>query len=583
MLPMLSSYHSLLDDLIALYGEARGTACFARLAAALDAFRAAHPGLTHPDRHDPAERVTERDVMLITYGDSLRAPGQPPLRTLRDFLLRHVAGVISAVHVLPFFPYSSDDGFSIIDYTAVDPALGTWADMERLGADFRLMFDAVINHISAQSDWFRAFEAGDAAYRDFFIVVDPAQDLSRVVRPRTLPLLTAARRGGETVHVWTTFSDDQIDLNFANPDVLLRIIDVLLAYVAHGASFIRLDAIAYLWKEPGTTCIHLEQTHRVIRLFRALLDAVAPGVALVTETNVPHAENIAYFGDGANEAQLVYQFTLPPLMLHAFISQDATRLSAWAATIQNPSPSATYFNFTASHDGIGVRPVEGILPPAEVDRLLARTTAHGGAVSYKDNPDGTRSPYELNITYFDALSDPAGDEPPDVQARRFIASQAIQLAFVGMPGIYVHNLLGSRNWPEGVAQTGRRRSINREKLDVGEVEAALADPASLRSRVFTAYRALIAARVGEKAFHPNGPQIVLDLDPALFALLRTSPDGAEHVIAVHNVTDRRVPLDLSRVPVEGIAGYTDLISGQPVEARAVIDAVPYQVLWLKAR
>ncbi len=580
---MLPSYHPLLDDLIALYGEARGTACFPQLVAALDAFRATHPDLLHPDHSDPAERVTERDVMLITYGDSLRAADQPPLQTLHDFLLRHVNGVISSVHVLPFFPFSSDDGFSVIDYTAVDPALGTWADMEQLGADFKLMFDAVINHISAESDWFRAFEAGDPAFRDYYIVVDPAQDLSRVVRPRTLPLLTAVRRGGETVHVWTTFSDDQIDLNFGSPDVLLRIVDVLLAYVAHGASFIRLDAIAYLWKEPGTTCIHLEQTHRVVRLFRALLDAVAPGVAIITETNVPHAENISYFGDGANEAQLVYQFTLPPLMLHAFISQDASRLSEWAATIQNPSPSATYFNFTASHDGIGVRPVEGILPPEEVGRLLERTTVHGGAVSYKDNPDGTRSPYELNITYFDALSDPAGDEPLALQAQRFIASQAIQLAFVGMPGIYVHSLLGSRNWPEGVAQTGRLRSINREKLDVGGVEAALADPASLRSRVFTAYRDLIAARASEKAFHPNGPQAVLRMDPVLFALLRTSPDGTEHIVAVHNVADRGVSLDLSCVPLDNVRAYKDLISGQRIGAHAVIEAAPYQVLWLKAQ
>ncbi|WP_162909660.1 sugar phosphorylase [Aggregatilinea lenta] len=579
---MLSSYDPLLDDLTALYGEARGADAFARLAMALDAFRAARPGLAALDDHDPAERVTERDVMLITYGDSLRAADQPPLQTLHDFLLRHVAGTISAVHVLPFFPYSSDDGFSVIDYTAVDPALGTWADMERLGADFKLMFDAVINHISAESDWFRAFQAGDPAFRDYFIVADPAQDLSRVVRPRTLPLLTAVNRGGETVHVWTTFSDDQIDLNFGSPDVLLRIIDVLLTYVAHGASFIRLDAIAYLWKEPGTTCIHLEQTHRVVRLFRSLLDAVAPSVAIITETNVPHAENISYFGDGANEAQLVYQFTLPPLMLHAFISQDATRLSAWAATIQNPSPSATYFNFTASHDGIGVRPVEDILPPEEVGLLLARTTAHGGAVSYKDNPDGTRSPYELNITYFDALSNPAGDEPLALQAQRFIASQAIQLAFVGMPGIYVHSLLGSRNWAEGVAQTGRLRSINREKLDVAQVEAALVDPASLRSRVFTAYRDLIAARVGQKAFHPNGPQTVLNLDPALFALLRTSPDGTEHIVAVHNVTGRAVSLDLGGVPLDGVREYEDLIAGQRIGAHAVIEAAPYQVLWLKA-
>ncbi len=570
----------LLDKLVALYGPVDGAAAHARLMNALDAFRAANPHLGR--RVDPAERVTERDVMLITYGDSLVEPGRPPLQTLREFALRHLKGIVSAIHVLPFFPYSSDDGFSVIDYMAVNPALGDWDDVERLGADFKLMFDAVINHVSAESAWFRGFLAGDPQYENFFITVDPGTDLSGVVRPRSLPLLTAVQRGGETVHVWTTFSEDQVDLNFCEPEVLLRIIDVLLFYVARGASFIRLDAIAYMWKMPGTPCIHLEQTHTVIRLFRELLDLVAPSVALITETNVPHEENVSYFGDGSNEAQLVYQFTLPPLTLHAFASQDATRLSTWAATIRNPSPSATYFNFTASHDGIGVRPVEGILTGDEVAALVEQVQAHGGAVSYKANSDGSQSPYELNITYFDALSNPAGDEPLDLQARRFIASQAIQLAFVGMPGIYIHSLLGSRNWNAGVAQTGRLRSINRERLAIAEVEAALADPASLRSRVFTAYRDLIAVRIREKAFHPNGAQAVLHLDPALFALLRTSPDGAERILAVTNVANRTVTLDLGAAGLPDVRAYRDLIGGMRFAADAALEVAPYQVLWLKA-
>jgi sucrose phosphorylase len=385
------------------------------------------------------------------------------------------------------------------------------------------------------------------------------------------------------VHVWTTFSADQIDLNFAHPAVLLKIVDVLLFYVSQGMSFIRLDAIAYLWKRIGTGCIHLEETHTVIKLFRDIFDLVSPSVSIITETNVPHAENVSYFGDGSDEAQLVYQFTLPPLMLHAFAVGDAVVLSDWAARIEIESDTTTFFNFTASHDGIGVRPVEGILSEAKVGALVERARAHGGAVSFKTNNDGSQSPYELNINYFDALSDPACDEPLDIQVRRFIASQAIQLAFMGMPGIYIHSLLGSRSWQAGVRQTGRLRSINREKLRLSAITAELNDPGSLRSRVFSAYRELIARRIQEKAFHPNAPQTALRLHPAVFALLRSSPDDAEHIVALHNVANRRAQVDLSAVPLAGVRAYHDLLSDQPVDAGEVLDLAPYQVFWLKAQ
>ena len=568
---------SMRDKCRALYGEARGDACYTRLVALLDAFRAQHEP---PQPVDPAARLSQRDVLLITYGGSLNAPGEPPLQTLRRFSCEHLQGAISAVHILPFFPYSSDDGFAVIDYTAVDPALGTWDDVRRLGETFDLMFDLVINHVSSQSEWFQRFKAGDPAYEDFFIRVDPATDLSAVVRPRTLPLLTPVETARGLEHVWTTFSNDQIDLNFANPDVLLRMVEVLLFYVRQGMTFVRLDAIAYLWKRIGTSCIHLEATHIVVRLLRDIFDAVAPQVAIITETNVPHEENISYFGDGWNEAQLVYQFPLPPLTLHAIASGDATVLSRWAAGLKCPSPATTFFNFTASHDGIGVRPLEGILPRAEIDRLVARVQRHGGAVSYKTNRDGSQSPYELNINYFDALSDPDGGEPVERQVHRFLVSQAILLALAGVPGIYIHSLLGSRNWHEGVRQTGRPRSINREPLAAGEVGRALADPESLRAQVFYGYRRLIETRAAEPAFHPGGAQQVLDLHPALFALLRTSPDGQERIAALHNVSGESARASLRGLG--GAGGWRDLLTGEAFGVDAAIPLAPYQVRWLKA-
>jgi len=571
----------ILEKLTFLYGTQRGSACYQRLRQRLDDFHAHYPQFAQQPV-DPTNRLTGRDVVLITYGDSLRDPAAVPLKVLHEFLTRHLADTISAVHVLPFYPYSSDDGFSVIDYMAVNPDLGDWADIDRLGKDFGLMFDAVINHMSAHSAWFQGFLAGDPQYQDFFITADPSADLSAVVRPRTLPLLTAFETASGTRHVWTTFSSDQVDLNFANPEVLLRIVDVLLFYVAHGASLIRLDAIAYLWKIVGTSCIHLPQTHAVVKLFRAILDEVAPGVALITETNVPHDQNVSYFGDGTDEAQLVYQFTLPPLLLHTFAQGDATVFNAWAAGLKKVSPQTTFFNFTASHDGIGVRPLEGILPPDAIDALVQRVRQHGGDVSFKNNSDGTQSPYELNINYFDALSNPNSGEPLALQARRFLAAQAIQLAFVGVPGIYIHSLLGSRNWYEGVAQTGRLRTINREKLDRRAVEAALNDVSSLRSLVFYPYRDLIARRKAESAFHPNGGQQVLSLHPSAVALLRTSPDGRERLLAVHNVANRLIALDLADAGLSDVEMYQDVITGRQVGARASLDLQPYEVMWLKA-
>ncbi len=577
------------DHLTFIYAEDDAQRTWARLRERLEQFRERNPDLGRKPPQ-PGTRLTERDAFLITYCDQVTEPGRPPLQTLSEVLERYIAGVISGVHVLPFFPYSSDDGFSVIDYKAVDPALGTWDDVERLGRHFRLMVDAVINHVSAQSAWAQAFRAGAPAYADYFITVDPGTDLSQVVRPRAKPLLTPAQTPAGEKLVWTTFSADQFDLNYANPEVLLEIIDVLLFYVEKGAEVIRLDAIAYLWKRIGTSCIHLEETHRVVKLFRAVLDAVAPHVVLVTETNVPHRENVSYFGDGADEAQMVYQFPLPPLVLHAFQTGDATRIAAWAAGLSTPSESTTFFNFLASHDGVGVRPVEGILSPAEMEALVDRTHAHGGYVSHKTNADGSESVYELNISYFDALSDPAGEEPLELQTRRFLASQAIMLSLAGVPGIYVHSLFGSRSYHKGVERTGRYRSINREKFRRADLERALADPSSLRHRIFYPYLELIRARTTHPAFHPNGPQRVLTAretgSEALFTLLRTAPDGEEHMLCVHNVSATQQPLHIDLCDLLDPPGdiLEDLVSGErcAVDGRQLTLAVePYQVMWLR--
>lgn len=512
---------------------------------------------------------SERDVTLITYGDTLYQEDEKPLQTLRRFLSDYLKSVVSTVHILPFYPYSSDDGFSVIDYYAVDEWLGTWEDVEHISRDFKMMFDAVINHMSAKSPWFRGFLADDPAYRGLFLTESPETDLSAVTRPRTTPLLTPFTKvSGEKVHLWTTFSDDQIDLDYRSPDTLLRIIDVLLFYVQRGAQVIRLDAIAYMWKQVGTSCIHRPQAHAIIQLFRAVLDAVAPHVILITETNVPHAENISYFGDGKNEAQMVYNFTLPPLLLHSLIKGDTHQLAAWINSLSTPSPQTTFFNFTASHDGIGVRPVEGILNKDELDELLQHVKNNSGRISYKNNPDDTKSPYELNITYVDAVG--GVDAPAEAQIKRFILSQAVKFSLAGVPAVYIHSLLGSHNNIEGMLRTGHNRTINRARLDARQIRGELNDPSSFRGRIFHAHVNLLKARTQTPAFHPNVAQKASVLNNGAVLMIERWTD-TEKVTTLYNFTSRTQEV---KVPP-----CVDLLTGQAILGNQVILS-PYEFCWM---
>ena len=410
-----------------------------------------------------SEFLTERDCLLITYADSLQESGRPPLQTLSNFCRDHLKNLISAVHLLPFFPYSSDDGFSVIDYRQVNPTHGDWFDLVLLAENFDLCFDLVLNHVSAASEYFQGFLAGDPKYRDFFIELPAETDTSRVLRPRTAPLLQNYPSADGQKYCWATFSKDQLDFNYANPNMLLEMLDILFFYIAKGARILRLDAIAYLWKQLGTSCAHLPQTHLVVQLFRDLLDLAAPHVLLLTETNVPHEDNISYFGDGSNEAQIVYNFSLPPLVLYSLTVGSAKYLNQWAKDLAPPSPRTTFLNFTASHDGIGLRPAADILPEREFQKIVGLAKKHGGAVSCKNDSQGKPIPYELNLNYFDALNNP--NEPAaelQTQIDRFLLSQSIALTLVGMPAIYIHSLLGSVGWPAGVEKTGQPRTINRE-------------------------------------------------------------------------------------------------------------------------
>lgn len=537
----------------------------------------------------PADRFSERDVVLITYGDLLTTQGSKPLQVLAAFLRRFMRGSINTVHILPFFPYSSDRGFSIIDYEEVDPRLGSWDDIAVLAEEFRLMFDGVFNHASSRSRWFQSFLNGRPGFSDFFVAfstrdaIDPDY-LRLILRPRTSELLTPFRTINGVRYVWTTFSPDQVDLNFRNPRVLMRVIEILLTYVQRGADVLRLDAVTYIWRELGTSCAHLRETHALVQLFRAILDAVAPHVALITETNVPHADNIGYFGDGTDEAQLVYNFALPPLVLHSFHTGSCETLARWARTLVPISDTANYFNFLSSHDGVGLLGARGILTDDEVTALVDRTVAHGGFVSYRSNGDGTQSPYELNITWYSALNKEGCGEPQSLQVARFLAARSISFALRGVPGIYLPTLFGAKNDTDAVLKGAEKRSINRRTFDEASLMRLLDDPACWVSQVARGMRRLVRRRIAQPAFHPNASQVVLDAGPAVFALLRER-HGVQRLLALTNVTSQRVRV---RLPIGELGGdmlWRDVLGRaryQVSDGLLSVALPPYGVAWLTA-
>ncbi len=578
-----------------LYGAARLDGIYPELERILKVYYAHKTPLMKEFEKNfrPENRFTEEDIILITYGDLIKTPNQKPLKTLSQLLESYLKGVINAIHILPFFPSSSDRGFAVMDFEEVDPNLGTWDDILELKKDFKLMFDGVFNHVSSKSRWFQEFLNQNPEYLNFFTVFSTKQQISPdhlrlIVRPRTTPILTEFYTLNGKRLVWTTFSQDQIDLNYHNPRVLLKMIEILLTYVRRGADIIRLDAVTYLWEELGTSCVHLEQTHMIIKLFRDILNAVAPHVALITETNVPHKDNIRYFGNGYDEAQMVYNFALPPLVLFSFQNENARKLTEWAATLKKPSDEATFFNFLDSHDGVGVMAVQGILTPEEIEMMALKVVEHGGFISYKANPDGSQSPYELNITWFSAINNEDADEPMEIQIKRYIASRAIALVMMGVPGIYLHGFLGSKNDADLVLEERQTRSINRKTLRKKELIQSLENPQTTTYHVTRWLVRLIEIRTRQRAFHPNSPQKILNVSDQVFTLLRYTQDQSEMILTLTSVTSQPVELkiNLKEWGIRGEHHWRDLISKKTFHSSENILHVklePYQVLWLKAR
>ena len=560
------------------------------------------------------------DMALIAYADSIRGSGGAPLAALRRFVRRYLpAGTINTLHLLPFYPWDTDRGFSVQDYRAVDPRNGTWAEIEALAGEFdHLMVDLVINHASLDNPLVQGALTGDPRFRDFVIRYDDgaqpdAAALAELTRPRPDPVLTryylvasgghtratfdpppdgtsAGRDGG---WVWTTFSRPpnadgsaatrQVDLNFRNPRVLLEMLEVLLCYRGHGADWVRLDAAGYMWKELGTASIHRPNTHRLLQVLRDALAGRADLVS-VAEVNEPQDTIVPYLGsaEAGVESDLVYQFAHFPLAVYALHSGDARHYKRWLGTL-DPFAGRQFITVFGSHDGMGRKPVLGLLPDADLERMVQDLVAgHGALPNYARQAGRGRVIYELCATPWSLINRADADEPPQLQVDRYVACAALGLTLRGVPAFYINGLLGVPNRLDP-DQLDENRSINREQFDEAALYADLDDRGGQMQRVMERLLHLIAVRAGEPAFAPGGPPLrVLDTPPAVVAVV--ADNGGRHVVALINVSAAAQRIALDPALFSGRSEVLEVITGgtrrPPPGATWELTLAPYEVQWL---
>ena len=524
---------------------------------------------------------SENTILLITYADSIsRGLSGKTLNDFGKFYKKYLEKFINSIHFLPFFPSSGDGGFSVKNHNDVDKAYGTWEDIQSLSKKANIMTDLVLNHSSSKGDWYKNFLDDKDPGKNYFYVVDKNYDCSKVVRPRDHDLLTEIELQNKKKFLWCTFSHDQIDLNFKNPDVLLEFIKLIIKLSSYGIKIFRLDAVAFIWKQPGTTCLNLSQTHEIIKLLRDIVDQLDKNLIIVTETNLPKQENLSYFGKN-DEAHWIYNFSLPPLIVNTFLFEDSVALTKWSMKMPPAQLGNAYLNFIASHDGIGMRPAEGILSDKEIKKMLQRLKKNGSKFSMRKLSNNEEKVYEANISLFNALQFTDSDLKGKFALKRFIAAHCIILAIEGVPAFYFNSLFATKNDEETFANTGVKRNLNRYKWHYSTLVNLIKTNNTIERNCYEIFKKLISIRKIQPAFHPNATQFTLNLDKNIFAVWRQSRDRKQSIFALTNVSSKTIKLNTNKINLIDDEQWFDLLSQETkITDDQYIKLMPFQSLWI---
>ena len=520
--------------------------------------------------------ISEKTSLVISYGDNVYSNNTNSIKVFQNFFKKNLDKYFNSIHFLPFYPSSSDSGFAVKDHYKIEKRIGSWSDIKRISKSNHVMADIVINHSSARGLWFKNFLKKKRPGKDYFLTVNSEFNTSKVVRPRDHKLLKKIDIFKKPDYLWRTFSADQIDLNFKNPSVLLRFIKIVIHLVNNGVTIFRLDAIAYLWKQNGTNCINLKQTHEIVKLLRLITSLLNVKTIIISETNLPEKENLSYFGKN-DEANWIYNFSLPPLLIHAFLFENSSYLNKWSKNLPNTKVSNSYLNFIASHDGIGMRPTEGILNKKSLNNFLKRLKKNGSKFSYRKVQNKSRKVYEANITVFDALKKSDTDPDGRFNLERYVAAHAIMISFEGIPAIYFNSLFGKSNDEAKYVITGNNRDVNRYKWNYKNISKKLGDKTSKQSIFFQNLGKLLSIKRKQKAFHPNAKRLNINLGPKIFCFKRLSLDRKQSIICITNLssTNQNAKLDRSLI------NYKDLMSPKTkLVEKNILALKPFQTVWL---
>ncbi len=522
----------------------------------------------------------ESYAVLITYADGVYKKGEATLVTLRELLSKYFGSLSKVVHILPFLKSTSDGGFAVSSHKSIDEKFGSWEDLNSISNNHFLMADLVLNHVSSSHPWVQQFiKCQEPGLSNVF---SPSQDLDwkNVIRPRSSSLFSQINTEDGQKQVWTTFGPDQVDLNWLNPKMTVEFLHLIITYLSNGIKWLRLDAVGFIWKESGTTCLHLPKAHSIVKILRILLNDLLKDGVLITETNVPQKENLSYLIP-EDEADMAYNFPLPPLLLEAIITSRADILNSWICDWPELPETTTLFNFTASHDGVGLRALEGLMNEQRIKDLLINCEKRGGLVSHRRLSNGVDKPYELNISWWSAMEDP-GRDSNRFQYERFLLTQLFVMSLKGVPAFYLPALLASENDIKNFSMTGQRRDLNREKFKSENLAAVFKNPESNANKNLRYLRSAMDVRAKLPQFHPQSQMECLSKSRSDIVVIKRGI-GSKAIFTIHNMTENKInyrfmDYEFNKL-IKNDLNMQDYLTTNKYNSNN-IELDPFQVIWL---